>query len=232
MPAPERRSRCAPSSARARPGRRGGRPRRARARLSVRGGCAGSCRGTPRCACCSSAMANGVRRSSRNAAPGDRRRGRFLGHARMVPRVLAASDIWLTSLWEGLPVLVQAAAAGKPIRTFDVEGAGVVRDGRQRLRRPGRATVERSRPTPAAAVRASAPAIWARPAATTSGASGRRTMLAGWTPHQRARLKVGRVRSNPKRSSRARLRSARGGPAFAHPGSCFELQCRQRSGNR
>ncbi len=58
---------------------------------------------------------------------------RFLGHRTDVPRVLAASDISvLTSLWEGLPrVLVQAAAAGKPILTFDVEGAWeVVRDGR------------------------------------------------------------------------------------------------------
>ena len=47
--------------------------------------------------------------------------------------MLAASDISvLTSLWEGLPrVLVQAAATGKPIVTFDVEGAWeVVRDGR------------------------------------------------------------------------------------------------------
>jgi glycosyltransferase involved in cell wall biosynthesis len=37
----------------------------------------------------------------------------------------------LTSLWEGLPqVLVQAAAIGKPIVTFDVEGAKeVVKDG-------------------------------------------------------------------------------------------------------
>ena len=57
----------------------------------------------------------------------------FLGHRTDVPRVLAASDISvLTSLWEGLPrVLVQAAATGKPIVTFDVEGAWeVVRDGR------------------------------------------------------------------------------------------------------
>ena len=58
---------------------------------------------------------------------------RFLGHRTDVPQVLAASDISvLTSLWEGLPrVLVQAAATGKPILTFDVEGAWeVVRDGR------------------------------------------------------------------------------------------------------
>ena len=57
---------------------------------------------------------------------------RFLGHRLDLPRVLAASDISvLTSLWEGLPrVLVQSAAAGKPILTFDVEGAWeVVRDG-------------------------------------------------------------------------------------------------------
>jgi len=58
---------------------------------------------------------------------------RFLGHRTDVARVLAASDISvLTSLWEGLPrVLVQAAATGRPIVTFDVEGAWeVVRDGR------------------------------------------------------------------------------------------------------
>ena len=57
---------------------------------------------------------------------------RFLGHRNDLPRVLAAADISvLTSLWEGLPrVLVQSAAAGKPIVTFDVEGAWeVVRDG-------------------------------------------------------------------------------------------------------
>jgi glycosyltransferase involved in cell wall biosynthesis len=57
----------------------------------------------------------------------------FLGHRNDLPRVLAAADISvLTSLWEGLPrVLVQSAAAGKPILTFDVEGAWeVVRDGR------------------------------------------------------------------------------------------------------
>lgn len=56
----------------------------------------------------------------------------FLGHRLDLPRVLAAADISvLTSLWEGLPrVLVQSAAAGKPILTFDVEGAWeVVRDG-------------------------------------------------------------------------------------------------------
>jgi len=57
---------------------------------------------------------------------------RFLGHRLDLPRVLGAADISvLTSLWEGLPrVLVQSAAAGKPILTFDVEGAWeVVRDG-------------------------------------------------------------------------------------------------------
>jgi len=57
----------------------------------------------------------------------------FLGHRHDLPRVFAAADISvLTSLWEGLPrVLVQSAAAGKPIVTFDVEGAWeVVRDGR------------------------------------------------------------------------------------------------------
>jgi glycosyltransferase involved in cell wall biosynthesis len=56
----------------------------------------------------------------------------FLGHRQDLPRVLAAADVSvLTSLWEGLPrVLVQSAAAGKPILTFDVEGAWeVVRDG-------------------------------------------------------------------------------------------------------
>ncbi len=56
----------------------------------------------------------------------------FLGHRTDIAGVLAAADISvLTSLWEGLPrVLVQSAAAGKPILTFDVEGAWeVVRDG-------------------------------------------------------------------------------------------------------
>jgi glycosyltransferase involved in cell wall biosynthesis len=56
----------------------------------------------------------------------------FLGHRTDFARVLAAADVSvLTSLWEGLPrVLVQSAAAGKPILTFDVEGAWeVVRDG-------------------------------------------------------------------------------------------------------
>jgi glycosyltransferase involved in cell wall biosynthesis len=57
---------------------------------------------------------------------------RFLGHRLDLSRVLAAADVSvLTSLWEGLPrVLVQSAAAGRPILTFDVEGAWeVVRDG-------------------------------------------------------------------------------------------------------
>lgn len=57
----------------------------------------------------------------------------FLGHRNDLASVLAASDISvLTSLWEGLPrVLVQSAAVGRPILTFDVEGAWeVVRDGR------------------------------------------------------------------------------------------------------
>ena len=46
----------------------------------------------------------------------------------------------LTSLWEGLPrVLVQSAAAGKPILTFDVEGAWeIVRDGRNGFVVPSR----------------------------------------------------------------------------------------------
>jgi len=56
----------------------------------------------------------------------------FLGYRTDVARILAAADLSvLTSLWEGLPrVLVQSAAAGRPIVTFDVEGAWeVVRDG-------------------------------------------------------------------------------------------------------
>lgn len=65
----------------------------------------------------------------------------FLGHRHDLARVLAASDISvLTSLWEGLPrVLVQSAAAGRPILTFDVEGAWeVVRDGRSGFVVPSR----------------------------------------------------------------------------------------------
>ena len=56
----------------------------------------------------------------------------FAGHRPDLARVLAVVDVSvLTSLWEGLPrVLVQSAAAGKPVVTFDVEGAWeVVRDG-------------------------------------------------------------------------------------------------------
>jgi len=49
----------------------------------------------------------------------------FLGYRSDIARIMALFDIFvLTSLWEGLPrVLVQAAALGKPIVTFDVEGA-------------------------------------------------------------------------------------------------------------
>jgi glycosyltransferase involved in cell wall biosynthesis len=68
-------------------------------------------------------------------------RVRFLGHRTDLARVLAAADISvLTSLWEGLPrVLVQSAAAGKPILTFDVEGAWeVVREGRNGFIVPSR----------------------------------------------------------------------------------------------
>ena len=57
---------------------------------------------------------------------------RFLGHRQDLAQILAAVDVSvLTSLWEGLPrVLVQSAAAGRPIVTFDVEGAWeVVREG-------------------------------------------------------------------------------------------------------
>ncbi len=66
---------------------------------------------------------------------------RFLGHRTDLPRVLAAADVSvLTSLWEGLPrVLVQSAAAGRPILTFDVEGAWeIVRDGRNGFIVPSR----------------------------------------------------------------------------------------------
>ncbi len=50
---------------------------------------------------------------------------KFLGYRADVEKIMAASDvIALTSLWEGLAqVLVQAAAAGKPIVSFAVEGA-------------------------------------------------------------------------------------------------------------
>ncbi|MFP4331305.1 MAG: glycosyltransferase [Spirochaetaceae bacterium] len=57
----------------------------------------------------------------------------FTGYRRDVERMFAASDIVaLTSLWEGLPrVLVQAAACGKAIVTFDCDGAWeIVEEGR------------------------------------------------------------------------------------------------------
>lgn len=66
---------------------------------------------------------------------------RFLGHRTDLAQVLAACDVSvLTSLWEGLPrVLVQSAATGRPILTFDVEGAWeVVRDGRNGFIVPSR----------------------------------------------------------------------------------------------
>ena len=49
----------------------------------------------------------------------------FLGHRTDIEDVLCAMDIFvLSSLWEGLPrVLVQCSAIGKPIITFDIEGA-------------------------------------------------------------------------------------------------------------
>lgn len=49
----------------------------------------------------------------------------FLGHRFDIEDVISAMDVFvLTSLWEGLPqVLVQAAALGRPIVTFDIEGA-------------------------------------------------------------------------------------------------------------
>ncbi len=56
----------------------------------------------------------------------------FTGYRTDVERIFALCDVVvLTSLWEGLPrVLVQAAAAGKPVVTFDVDGAWeVVREG-------------------------------------------------------------------------------------------------------
>ena len=57
---------------------------------------------------------------------------RFLGYRYDIEDVMAAMDVFvLTSLWEGLPrVLVQAAALGKPIVSFDSEGVReVVIDG-------------------------------------------------------------------------------------------------------
>lgn len=56
----------------------------------------------------------------------------FLGFRQDIHKIFPLFDIFvLTSLWEGLPrVLVQAAAAGKPIVTFNVEGAReVVKEG-------------------------------------------------------------------------------------------------------
>ncbi len=56
----------------------------------------------------------------------------FTGYREDIAEVMATFDIViLTSLWEGLPqVLVQAAAVGKPIVTFAVEGAKeVVKEG-------------------------------------------------------------------------------------------------------
>lgn len=57
---------------------------------------------------------------------------KFLGYVNEMEKFFAVCDVViLTSLWEGLPqVLVQAAAGGKPIVSFDVEGAKeVVEDG-------------------------------------------------------------------------------------------------------
>jgi glycosyltransferase involved in cell wall biosynthesis len=56
----------------------------------------------------------------------------FTGYRTDIAEVMATFDILvLTSLWEGLPqVLVQGVAVGKPIVTFDVEGAReVVKNG-------------------------------------------------------------------------------------------------------
>jgi glycosyltransferase involved in cell wall biosynthesis len=48
----------------------------------------------------------------------------FTGSRQDIEKVIAISDVSvLTSLWEGLPrVLIQSAAVGKPIVTFEVEG--------------------------------------------------------------------------------------------------------------
>jgi len=50
---------------------------------------------------------------------------KFLGYRADIAKIISLFDVFLlTSLWEGLPrVLVQAALLGKPIVTFDVEGA-------------------------------------------------------------------------------------------------------------
>ncbi len=101
---------------------------------------------------------------------------RFLGHRTDLPRVLAASDVSvLTSLWEGLPrVLVQSAAAGKPILTFDVEGAWeVVRDGSNGFIVP-------SRDVPAFAARLAA-LLEDRSRARALGAAGREQVGRQWT---------------------------------------------------
>ena len=52
----------------------------------------------------------------------------FTGYRNDVERMFAMCDVVvLTSLWEGLPrVLVQAAAAAKPVVTFACDGAGEV----------------------------------------------------------------------------------------------------------
>jgi glycosyltransferase involved in cell wall biosynthesis len=57
---------------------------------------------------------------------------RFAGYRNDVESFFSASDVvTLTSKWEGLPrVLVQAAAVGRPVVTFDVDGAWeIVEDG-------------------------------------------------------------------------------------------------------
>jgi len=53
---------------------------------------------------------------------------RFVGYRTDVPVVLRCMDVFVfTSLWEGLPrVLAQAAAIGKPIVSFDVDGAAEI----------------------------------------------------------------------------------------------------------
>jgi glycosyltransferase involved in cell wall biosynthesis len=50
---------------------------------------------------------------------------KFLGYRSDIAKIISIFDVFLlTSLWEGLPrVLVQAALLGKPVVTFDVEGA-------------------------------------------------------------------------------------------------------------